>query len=142
MPPRFRKSKPPADIPVSIPAPPVHLVENLGSRKDSRTLAALSAAIALSIGSASHNISETSSDNATVQEKDTGWRTAYGAAKMTVELTKESSDMFLPLKAVASAISVLIKNYDVGLFPPFIVRTFSDLLSISHSSKHRIMRRW
>jgi hypothetical protein len=32
---------------------------------------------------------------------------------MAVEITKESSDMFLPLKAVVGALSVLIKNYDV-----------------------------
>ena len=32
---------------------------------------------------------------------------------MAVEVTKESSDMFLPLKAVVGALSVLIKNYDV-----------------------------
>ena len=34
---------------------------------------------------------------------------------MAVEIAKESSDMFLPLKAVVGALSVLIKNYDVSL---------------------------
>jgi hypothetical protein len=33
---------------------------------------------------------------------------------MAVEVANESSDLFLPLKAVAGALSVLIKNYDVG----------------------------
>ena len=37
---------------------------------------------------------------------------------MAVEITKESSDMFLPLKAVVGAVSVLIKNYDVSVFCP------------------------
>ena len=32
-----------------------------------------------------------------------------------MDIAKESSDMFLPLKAVMGAISVLMKNYDVGL---------------------------
>jgi len=32
---------------------------------------------------------------------------------MAVETAKESSDMFLPLKAVVGALVVLIKNYDV-----------------------------
>ena len=32
---------------------------------------------------------------------------------MAVEIAKESTDMFLPLKAVAGALAVLIKNYDV-----------------------------
>jgi hypothetical protein len=48
---------------------------------------------------------------------DSAWQTAYSTAKMVVDITKESSDMFLPLKAVVGAISVLIKNYDVSLVP-------------------------
>ena len=32
---------------------------------------------------------------------------------MAVEIANASSDMFLPLKAVVGALSVLIKNYDV-----------------------------
>jgi hypothetical protein len=35
---------------------------------------------------------------------------------MAVEITKESSDMCLPLKAVVGALSVLIRNYDLS--PP------------------------
>jgi hypothetical protein len=34
---------------------------------------------------------------------------------MAVEITNESSDMFLPLKAVVGAISVLMKNYEVSV---------------------------
>jgi len=33
---------------------------------------------------------------------------------MVVEIAKESSDMFLPLKAVVGAMTALMKNYDVG----------------------------
>lgn len=40
---------------------------------------------------------------------------AYGAARMAVEIAKDSSDMFPPLKAVAAAVSVLIKHYDVSV---------------------------
>jgi len=116
--PRLRKSKRPADVSVSTPTSPVELVRSLTSlpQGDSRALAASSTAIALSIGSAFHDIGDASSDGATVQGKDTVWRTAYGAARMAIETTKESSDLFLPLKAVVGAISVLIKNYDVGAF--------------------------
>ena len=32
-----------------------------------------------------------------------------------MEIAKESSDMFPPLKAVAGALSVLIRNYDVSV---------------------------
>ena len=110
---RLFKSKPPPDA--STPRPPAKLVKNLASRRDSRALAATSTAIALSLGSALYDLGETSSDGATIQGTDAGWQTAYGAARMAVEIAKESSDMFLPLKAVVGAVSILIKNYDVSL---------------------------
>jgi hypothetical protein len=112
---RFRKSKPPTDIPVSTPTLPAELVQNLTSQRDYRALAALSTAIALSIGSAFNGASNTPSDGATVRERDAGWQTAYNAARIAVEIAKESSDMFPPLKAVVGALSVLITNYDVGI---------------------------
>ena len=43
---------------------------------------------------------------------------------MAVDITKESSDMFLPLKAVVGAISVLIKNYDVSPVPVVVELLF------------------
>jgi len=78
-------------------------------------LAATSATIALSIGSAFPDTRDASSSGATVQARDTGWKTAYDAIRMAVETIKESSDMFLPLKAVVGAVSVLMKNYDVSV---------------------------
>ena len=106
--PRLRKSKSPAHTPVPTPTPPVELVQDLASRKGYGALAASSTAIALSIGSAFKH-------DATVQRRDIGWQTAYDAVRMAVEITKESSDLCLPLKAVVGAISVLIKNFDVGV---------------------------
>jgi len=41
-------------------------------------------------------------------------QTAYSAVRMAVDVVKESSDMFLPLKAVTGAMSALMKNYDVS----------------------------
>ena len=41
------------------------------------------------------------------------WRTAYETARLAVDIAKESSYMFPPLKAVVGALAVLIKNYDV-----------------------------
>jgi len=78
-------------------------------------LVATSTAIALSIGSAFPDTRDASSSGATVQGRDTGWQTAYDAIRMAVETIKESSDMFLPLKAVVGAISVLMKNHDVSI---------------------------
>ena len=89
-------------------------VQKFASKRRSKSLVASSSAIALSIGSPSPSTRDTSSDGITVQGSDSGWQTAYGAARMAVTIAKESSDMFLPLKAVVGALSVLIENYDVS----------------------------
>jgi hypothetical protein len=112
---RLLESKPPTDTSVPTPTPPAELVQNYTTQRDSRALAASSTVIALSISSAFYGTRDTSGDGAAVRGRDTGWRTAYEAAKMAVEITREASDMFLPLKAVVGAVSVLIKNYDVSL---------------------------
>jgi hypothetical protein len=49
--------------------------------------------------------------------QDSAWQTAYSTARMVIGIAKESSDMFLPLKTVVGALSVLIKNYDVSSIP-------------------------
>lgn len=112
--PRLRDSDLPAD---STPKPPGELAQKLKSlvRGDSRALAASSTAIALSIASPFYDTRDVPSDGDSVQGRDAGWKTAYDAARMAVEVAKESSDMFLPLKAAIGAISVLIKNYDVSV---------------------------
>ena len=114
---RLPRSKSPA---VSAPTSPAELARKLKSlsQGDSRALAASSTAIALSIASPFYDIRETSSDGPPVRGKDTGWQTAYGAARIAVEIAKESSDMFLPLKAVVGAMSALIKNCDVRVSHP------------------------
>lgn len=106
----------PVNGPPPIPTSPNKLikkdvVKTHSKAKDLRALAASSSSVASSIGSPSCNLSDASSDEVS---KDSGWRTAYGAARMAVEIAKESSDMFLPLKAVVGALAVLIKNYDVS----------------------------
>ena len=80
--------------------------------EDQRPLSASSSANALSIASASHNPSDTVLDEPG-SSKELAWKTAYGAAKIAIETPKESSDMFLPLKAVVGALSVLVKSYNV-----------------------------
>ena len=114
---RPRKSKIPVDVPVPTPASPVELLQNLTTLPpgDPRALVVSSTAVALSVASAFHDTRDISSDGSTARGRDAGWQTAYGAARMAIEITKESSDLFLPLKAVTGAISVLIKNYDVGV---------------------------
>ena len=109
--PSFRKTKSQATTPTS----PADLVQKFASRREPKALAASSTAIALSVSSAFSNTLDTFGDGATVQGRDTDWPTAYGVARMAVEIAKESSDLCLPLKAVVGAVSVLIKNYDVSV---------------------------
>jgi len=113
--PRFPRWRRRADTPTPTPTPPAELVPDLTSQRDPRALAALSATIALSVGSAFNDTRGTSSDGPTVQGMDTVGQTAYSAVRMAVGVVKESSDMFPPLKAVAGAMSALMKNYDVSL---------------------------
>jgi len=113
--PHFRRPKQPADTPASTPTPSAELVQDLTFQRDSRALVALSATIALSIASAFNDTRGTSSDDTAVQGMDAMRQTAYSAVRMAVEVVKESSDMFLPLKAVAGAMSALMKNYDVSM---------------------------
>lgn len=75
-------------------------------------LAASTSAIALSIASPPCDPTDIALDQPE-SSKESGWGTAYEAAKIAVDIANESSDMFLPLKAVVGALSVLIRNYDV-----------------------------
>jgi len=77
-------------------------------------LTAPSPAIALSVGPPSHDTRDTSSDGTTVRGSDINWQTGYAAVRIAIETIKESSDLCLPLKAVAGAMSVLIKDFDVS----------------------------
>jgi hypothetical protein len=129
------------DVSVPTPTPPAELIQDLTSRRDLRAVAALSTAIALSISSAFHDVCDVSSDDAAVRGRDAGWQTAYAAIRMAVEITKETSDLFPPLKAVVGAISVLIKNYDVGVSCLQTNVSSSISFAISRSSKHRRMWR-
>jgi hypothetical protein len=111
----LRRSKSSGDIPAPIPAFPTNVVRKLASRRKSNALALSSASIALSIGSPLSNTRGTSIDGTASRGRDSGWRTAYAAARIAVETAKESSDMFPPLKAVLGAMSVLIQNCDVSV---------------------------
>jgi len=116
----LRRKPSPLATPTNNPPPthasPIEFLKGLAtnpSTKGPSALATSSGVIALSIGSPSRDPLDTA-PNEPGSSRESGWKTAYGAARMAVEITKESSDMFLPLKAVAGALSVLIKNYDVS----------------------------
>jgi hypothetical protein len=57
---------------------------------------------------------------------------------MAVEIAKESSDMFLPLKAVVGALSVLIKNYDVSTPKHLVLLTTDRFLQQTTANAEQI----
>ena len=113
------------------PTSPIEFIKELATthpkaKKDPRALAASSSVIALSIGSPPCEPLDTA-HNEPGSSRESSWRTAYGTARMAVEIAKESSDMFLPLKAVVGALAVLVKNYDVSppqTFHPIVCSLF------------------
>lgn len=110
----LRRSKSSGDISASAPIFPASLVRKLASKRKPNTLALSSASVALSIGSPFSNTRSVSFDENTGRGGESGWQMAYATARMAVEIAKESSDTFPPLKAVVGAISVLIQNCDVS----------------------------
>ena len=122
----FRKKSPSSGTPANssprTPTPPIadYIRQGLATlhprKKDRRALVASSSAVALSIISPSCD-----SNNSTPIDpglsKESAWKAAYGAARMAVDVAKDSFDVFPPVKAVLVALSVLMKNCDVG-FPP------------------------
>ena len=94
-------------------------MRKLVSRKEFKALAVSSASIALSIGSAFANTHLAPRDRAASLGGESGWRTAYAAARMSVEIAKESFDIIPSLKAVSSVASVLIQNFDVSVSCPW-----------------------
>ena len=99
------------------PTPPIteHTKQESATVGDQRAADASSSATSLSIASPSCDPGDTAL-NEGGSSKESRWRTAYAAARMAVEIANASSDLFLPLKAVVGALSVLIKNYDAS--PP------------------------
>ena len=110
----LRKSKPSADSPPSTPSPPVKVIRKLASRRDPKTLGAVSSAIALSTLPVFNEGPGASNDD-TTNQGCTGWQAAYATVRMVVEVAERSSDMFPPLKAAVGAVSALMKNCDVGI---------------------------
>ena len=122
--PHFRKKAPSSSTPTNIrPSTPTPMSPTEYIRKelatfhpqdkDKRALAASTSAIALSIISVSCDPSNIAPSEPG-SSKESAWKAAYGAAKIAIETIKESSDLCLPLKAVAGALFVLVKNYDVS----------------------------
>lgn len=97
--------------------------------KDQKAPTASSSTVAPSVTHPSRDLTETTLDESAGSSRESVWKTASGMAKIALEITKESSDMFPPLKAVVGALSVLMKHYEVS--PS---RAFPSLLSANRFS--------
>jgi len=54
------------------------------------------------------------SDRGAVNQNKLGWGSAaYSSTKVAIDVVKESSDVFPPLKSVVGGLAVVLKHYDV-----------------------------
>jgi len=53
-------------------------------------------------------------DPSAAYENEPNWKlTTYASTKLVIDIVKESSDVFTPLKSVAGGLSAVLKHYDV-----------------------------
>jgi len=58
--------------------------------------------------------SDHASGKGTANENESSWMSAaYPSTKVVIDVVKESSDVFPPLKSVASGLAALLKHYNV-----------------------------
>ena len=59
-------------------------------------------------------------DEGAVTQNESGWMSAaYSSTKVVIDVVKESSDVFPPLKSVASGLAAVLKHYDVRSISSF-----------------------
>jgi hypothetical protein len=67
-------------------------------------------------------------DQGIANENKSNWKsTAYSSAKVVIDVVKESSDIFPPLKAAVGGLAAILKHYDVRSISP----TPSTILTIT-----------
>ena len=67
-------------------------------------------------------------DRGAANENKSSWKsTAYSSVKVVIDMVKESSDVFPPLKAVMGGLAAILKHYDVWSISP----TPSTILTIA-----------
>ena len=112
-----KKTSPPEDTTSPARSIANYIKQELGTSyprvKGRRALVASSSAIAMTLASPSCDPTDVAFNDPGAT-KESAWRAAYGAAGIAIDIAKDCSDMLPPLKAVMVALSVLIKNYDVG----------------------------
>ena len=59
-------------------------------------------------------LSDYTVDPTAAYENKSNWKsTVYATAELAIDVVKESSDVFTPLKSVAGGLSAILKHYDV-----------------------------
>jgi len=88
-------------------------------------------------------------DPSAAYESKSNWgSTAYASTKLAIDVVKESSDVFTPLKSVAGGLSAVLKHYDVWytyLATPYTSFMLVELASDGESPNSGITdtpRRW
>ena len=67
------------------------------------------------LGSSDHTFNE-----GAATQNESGWMSAaYSSTKVVIDVVKESSDVFPPLKSVASGLAAILKHYDVRSISSF-----------------------
>jgi hypothetical protein len=67
--------------------------------------------------------------------------TAYSGTKMALEVVRESSDVFVPLKSVVGGLSAFLKQYDVSDLQITLPRLILDVISKQYiSNKDDVQR--
>jgi len=58
-------------------------------------------------------------DEGTASQSESNWMsTAYSSTRVVIDVVKESSDVFPPLKSVAGGLAAILKHYDVWSCSP------------------------
>ena len=79
-------------------------------------------------------------DPSAAYENKSNWKsTAYASTKLAIDIVKESSDVFTPLKSVAGGLSAVLKHYDVQYAYP---ATLCTSLTVVISKQWRTAKRW
>ena len=75
-------------------------------------------------------------DPSAAYENESNWKsTTYASTKLVIDIVKESSDVFTPLKSVAAGLSAVLKHYDVRYAWPAAPSTSLIIVELANNGK-------
>ena len=76
-------------------------------------------------------------DEGAVNQTGSSWMSAaYSSTKVVIDVVKESSDVFPPLKSVASGLAALLKHYDVWSLSSIPPMTLTAVLASNNQQEN------